>query len=317
MPFFLGERSITAQDAVREGFGNEITVQLTAQTGRLTEEVNFSVFTVDVSGGHFDYLIARPRRLFAPLSDPDIWWVYDADADESESWVAQATFTDEGFIAYPNVDGEDLHTEEPWGTVAQRQAQMAAPDDEGDLIGAPARRGRTRGFTETIHDLVQADRPPAMGTALGNHLQRTREQERLPRGNSSVRDAVTRMRDLNVKDAVYADDESLNNSMLGANFVRRTASTTLFDQQAALAARPPVQTRVVEDDFELPEDDFDLPEPDPTAEQVMRDIRGEPLTPAAAPRPTVYDHLTRNLEEIRRSRPAPSVWERLAAQRKK
>jgi hypothetical protein len=276
MPLFPGERFISAADAVREGIGVEIiTTELTAQTGRCPEQVNFSLVPVQLAGDTFQYLLARPHT--SPgiqnrfESEPDIWWVYDADLDDSRSWLAQAIFTDTGHIAYDET-GEALQwMREPWGTTAQRQAQMAAPEDEGDAIGAPPPRpqgGAPQGFVRNIHDLVQT--------------------ARLPQGNSSVRDALTRMQGLDAGDAVYADDASLNNPMLGTNnFLRLTAATTLQNTGAR------------------------SPDPESPAED-------EPPVPVSPrPRPTVYDHLHRNCEDIRRPRPAPTVWERLAAQRGK
>jgi hypothetical protein len=92
-----------------------------AQTNLPRDLAHFSVVPVGVGtaagynmrtdtplGG---YIVARPfRTVRGPrglqVPDADRWWVFDSDVDETEGWVAQATFTPDGMIDYGGPDGD-------------------------------------------------------------------------------------------------------------------------------------------------------------------------------------------------------------------
>lgn len=311
MPLFPGERPLTPQEVASEEFTDIALSYFSEQTGLRREEAAFSVHIADAGGdvGPLRYFIARPLQpVLGPTQqrypDPNRWWIFDADVDETEGWRAQGTIAESGNILFNGVEcGGGFVMGDGFVT----RIHNAIHADEGDEPGPPppprltpdqARRqailqggGLTRRLTPQEEQMQRQqglrfgnDPPPMVAQA---------PRERLPRGNSSVRDAVAQMRELNAKDATYEDDESLGEVMLGANFVRPTTSTA----------------------YQPPEEGF---EPDPTmADVVGTDINGDPIIARRSTAPkTVYDHMSDNLKELRAKRPVPSVWDRLAAQRK-
>lgn len=109
MPLFPGERLMTPTERDDPHFRANALPGLDGQTG-LTPgtRLHFSIVHTEANGG-FDYVVVRPflarttvriGRDDPPQPNPDTWWVWDADADESECWVPQATFTPEGYIDY-------------------------------------------------------------------------------------------------------------------------------------------------------------------------------------------------------------------------
>jgi hypothetical protein len=305
MPLFPGEMPMVAADERLNGPREHFE----SQTGVALAVVSF----YEVPTAIFNYIVARPHTPPGPAwpPDPDRWWVFDPDLDEDQGWLPQAVFNGEGYIDY-GPDGEAPRALAPF------VPHPADEEDEPEVPGAGP--------------LTAAD--PALDPWGRERTGETVEwTARLPRGNTSVRDALERMRDLDVRDAVYEDDKSLDNGMLGNNFVRPTRPTTgglvmgavggttsAAGQQVPRAvgasAAPgaadsvgssPAQARAGDEAY-----DDQLPEEPP-----LRDITGRPLgnRPVAPKQKSVYEHLAQNLEDIRSSRPQPSVWERLAAQR--
>ena len=293
MPFFPGERPLTMEEAASPDFGSTALSYFREQTELVPEQAAFSRLETAVPNiGRVLFYIARPlRSAVGPTQqrspDPDTWWVFDADVDESEGWRLHGAIMANGLIMLPD------------GTECGGGFVMDEDDDEGDALGAePPRpvpvppeeldRHRQRGMRFGTN-------PPPMRTArtpqeaLEAHFA---ERRRLPQGNSVVRDAVTRMRDLNVKDATFEDDASLDEVPIRSGFMRATES---------------------------PRYQPELPAPVPPAPAVViPDLNGNPvpLPPPPPRQKSVYDHLNENLAQVRAERPAPSVWDRLAAQRK-
>ncbi len=217
MPTF-GETAISQEQVVAthpDGAGFDAAViRLLQQLHLRRPQVTFSV----VHTANYDYILARTFRAnLGPTQDftpnPDQWWIYDVDADEDASWVAQGTFNAQGYIDY-GPDGEA-----PVRLRQTRSASFEDPDPPGALERLFADEG----------DRIGADPPrPSITRHVHEELQRQRG-DRLPQGNSSVRDAVARMRQLDPKDAVFADDPSLGDMMLGNNFLRPTPTSTYND----------------------------------------------------------------------------------------
>lgn len=291
MPIFPGERPLTLEERSSGEFAHSALSHFQEQTRLRPEQASFSVVQVAWQGQQVILnFIARPfLSVLGPTQqrrpDPDRWWIFDADVDESEVWRAQAIIGGEGTLIAP--DGTPLGG----GFVVT----LGRNDDEGDTLGTPAPRPRPIAPDETRRQAILQN-----GGLFRGQQQRAPQPraagDRLPQGNSSVRDAVRRMRDLDVKDATFEEDDSLDGMMLGPQgFLAPTGSP------AYVPAEP------------------GQPEPDPTMADVQGyDITGQPLV--ARPKPpgskTVYDHLNDNLRDLRAARPAPSVWDRLAAQRK-
>jgi hypothetical protein len=79
---------------------------LEEQTGFPRSRLHLSIVHTEAQGG-WDFVIARPHlarltvrlgEVALPQPNPDTWWVYDADVDESECWISQATFLPTGYI---------------------------------------------------------------------------------------------------------------------------------------------------------------------------------------------------------------------------
>lgn len=265
MPIFPGETPISEEQIVAghpDGqFFNESVVLLLGQIHLRRSHLTFSVVHTPV----YDYLVARTLRagvnvvgaeVFTP--NPDQWWVLDPDVDETSGWVQRATFNVEGYAVPP----EPTPVLPPPVRIREDpaiSAMVESMDDEGDRIGVETPR-------------------PSIVTHVHEELQRQRREGNLPIGNSSVRDAVLRMREIDPKDAVYADDPALEDRMLGTNFLQATPRATYEDPEQA---------------------------------------REAPAPPAAPVRPrSIYDRLRQNMDEVRGERPAPSVWERIAQTRR-
>ncbi len=192
MPTFretaISQEQVVATHPDGAGFDAAV-IRLLQQLHLRRPQVTFSV----VHTANYDYILARTFRAnLGPTQDftpnPDQWWIYDVDADEDASWVAQGTFNAQGYIDY-------------------------GPDGE-----APVRLRQTRSAS-----FEDPDPPGALERLFAD------EGDRLPQGNSSVRDAVARMRQFDPKDAVFADDPSLGDMMLGNNFLRPTPTSTYND----------------------------------------------------------------------------------------
>lgn len=107
MPLFPGERPMTPTEQRDADFVANAMPGLEEQTGFPRARLHLSIVHTEAQGG-WDFVIARPHlaRLTVQLGavgvhpgpNPDLWWVYDADMDESECWISQATFTDAGYI---------------------------------------------------------------------------------------------------------------------------------------------------------------------------------------------------------------------------
>ncbi len=295
MPLFPGERPLFPAEAASSEFQHIALSHFSEQTGLRREEAAFSVHIADAGGdvGRVRYFIARPvRSVLGPTQrrepDPDHWWIFDADVDESEGWRAQGTIAESGNILYNGIECGG-------GFVM----------DEGDDIGPPppprispdqARRQAILQGGALPRRLTQQEEQAArqQGRRFGNDPPPMVAHPRMPQGNSSVREALMSMRDLNAKDATIEDDESLAEVFPGNNFVRPTAS-------------PAFQ----------PTDPRSDTGAEPVAADVTVDITGRPIPvpPKGGPK-TVYDHMNDNMKELRAARPVPSVWDRLAAQRR-
>jgi len=108
---------MTPQEAQGEGFAHNAYPNVQGGTGLSPSQVVFSIVPTGTGPGlrrEYNYFVARPRlddpfglRTGAIMGgDPDRWWVFDEDIDETEGWIAQAVFTPDGFINYGGDDGE-------------------------------------------------------------------------------------------------------------------------------------------------------------------------------------------------------------------
>jgi hypothetical protein len=254
-----------------------------AQTGLAPDAVFFSAITINSAQfGRMIYFLARPvLRGVNGLrtADPDQWWICDAysDADSDEG----STWRQRGTISATGRilwDGE----EGGGGWPLPLAGPLVIPTGEGGcLILAPTVEDDEEEWDNG--DIIGTPPPPRPNVPRASPL---------PQGNSSVRDGVYGVRGLNARDATIEDDGSTS-AMLGTRFMGRTPSRAYAPE--AEAQEPP-----------LPID------PDSV------DLQGRPLraTPSKKPK-TVYDHMQANIADLRAARPAPSVWDRLAAQRKK
>jgi hypothetical protein len=218
MPFFPGERATDEADTQGEEFANNarpaLMQHLGPSAGLAPSEWFISVVSMVIEGLEepYDYFIARPpynRRSNERRPHPDVWWVWDADVDDTEGWVSQATFTDEGLIDYP--DGH-----------------LVLREDEGDTIGAPPpRQSRLEAIAQASVDAAIAAQDP-----------------RMPRGNTSVRDTLRhRLANLNPSDATFNNNEDLSGMMMGpAGFMGRPPARRLGE-----GPPPPPEVEITED----------------------------------------------------------------------
>jgi hypothetical protein len=165
---------MTASEEIEGDFVVNALPGLEGQTGLPRSAVHLSIVHTNwpISGvvvfpseeGGWDFVVARPYLARLTMSvwasveprepNPDIWWIYDADLDESECWVSQATFTPEGAINHEDdprfdrfdrrmlgdeptnrrEDGEDMGEAFPsWGGETVSGEEVAAPRTHGPV----------------------------------------------------------------------------------------------------------------------------------------------------------------------------------------
>jgi hypothetical protein len=104
MPFFPGERLADVSELDNPRWADNAMPTFAEQTGLTPEQAVFSIVRQTLSSREpWDYLVARPRFSVTgatPIADPNRWWVFDEDVDETEGWIEQATFTPVGLIDY-------------------------------------------------------------------------------------------------------------------------------------------------------------------------------------------------------------------------
>jgi hypothetical protein len=127
---------MTAAEMADEDFRYNALSEFPAQTGLAESDVVFSKVAQNVADqGVYEYIVARP--VHAPRGRrepfPDRWWVYDADLDESECWVGQATFTPRGFINRPDDERFALFDD----AADAREQNLLGPDSGRIDLGLP------------------------------------------------------------------------------------------------------------------------------------------------------------------------------------
>ena len=104
-----------ADEAAEAGFAENALPNVERATGIRPANLAFSIVPVLGRGSGFsvpyevinNYIVARPLRFGSrPTADPERWWVFDLDVDETEGWIPQATFTPNGFIDYDGDEGD-------------------------------------------------------------------------------------------------------------------------------------------------------------------------------------------------------------------
>lgn len=98
MPIFAGERQMTPEERASEAFNDNALAHFQAQTRLLPTLTSFSI--VPTAVGHF--FCARPIEPHLRRANPDVWWIFDEDIDETEGWIERGIFNNEGYIAYDN-----------------------------------------------------------------------------------------------------------------------------------------------------------------------------------------------------------------------
>jgi hypothetical protein len=100
---------------------------LAEQTGIIPRDAYLGIVHTTANGG-WDFVVARPWTPTEP--NPHTWWIYDADVDESECWVSQATFTPDGRID---------HHDDPRFAVFDH-TYPETPEDQPDECGCACHR---------------------------------------------------------------------------------------------------------------------------------------------------------------------------------
>ena len=91
MPFFPGERLTDVSELDNPRWADNAMPTFAEQTGLAPEQAVFSIVRQTLSSREpWDYLVARPRFSVTgatPIADPNRWWVFDEDVDETEGWI--------------------------------------------------------------------------------------------------------------------------------------------------------------------------------------------------------------------------------------
>lgn len=122
MPLFPGERALSQTEVLDSRFATDAAPNLQRPNG---SEVWFGV----VPTAQASFFIARLYDPHLRRPDPDHWWLFDEDVDETEGWREMATFTAEGMIAYGEDGNHVRFDDEPLGAtlpVANHSAVLDA-----------------------------------------------------------------------------------------------------------------------------------------------------------------------------------------------
>jgi hypothetical protein len=109
MPLFQGERPLTPEERASDRFEHNALAHFSAQTGHLPTLTSFSVVPTNVGL----FFVARPMQPHLRRADPDVWFIFDEDVDETEGWISQGIFNSEGYIAYDSEGQEPLRSYNP------------------------------------------------------------------------------------------------------------------------------------------------------------------------------------------------------------
>jgi hypothetical protein len=302
MPFFPGERLASGLERRDPDFVNNALPGVEEQTG-----INplFAVFTVvhtEANGG-WDFILVRPRVRLAPgpqapqgiaLGDANMWWVYDADVDESECWIPQATFNAEGFVVFPegsrfapmlnrSIDVDAVLADRDADAANLRAVLRPDGEDTDDSIFPSYDAGDDPGgafppaprVTRGAPDPEPTARTGPVTTSLDLEDEEIAKREGLPNWEEHEHFAV--LVNANGLAVVYEDPTGAAVGIVRypdktAATIRESNIRAVREQAEKFLANRPYRTamqRVLE------EPSFDVPEP----------AAVEPETPAAPPRP--------------------------------